>query len=327
MIKIVVDIQGADNAAHTLTDGVVSALESNADLFVYLCGDKSELDRALDGNAFDRARLEIVDAPQTITNDEKPISAVMGKKNSSLVKGLELCKSDPEIGAFVTCGATGALFVGAMMTLGKLVKSPTLICALKKPNGDPLCIADCGANVDCRPERAEDFARIGVAFLKTVGITEPRVALLSNGAEDAKGNKFTKEANAILHASGLNFAGNVEGTNVLTGSADVIVCDGFSGNILLKTIEGGVKGAIDQARALLEKSGKDSDSNTQKILGEVYRQYDCTTQGGAMLLGFETPIVKGHGAANSETVRNIIAEAYTLAKNGVVEKIQNEFNT
>lgn len=327
MIKIVVDIQGADRSAQTLTGGVASAIESNPDLFVYLCGDKVVLDAALADTAFDRSRLEIVDAPQTVTNDDKPIAAVTGKKNSSLVQGLELCKS-PDIGAFVTCGATGALFVGAMMTLGKLVKSPTLICALKKPNGAPLCIADCGANVDCRPERAADFARIGVAYLKASGMKEPRVALLSNGAEDAKGNKFTKEANEILRASGLNFAGNIEGTDVLGDRADVIVCDGFSGNILLKTIEGGAKGVIDQARALMKKADMNAESAAaaEAVLGEVYKQYDCTTQGGAMLLGFRTPIVKGHGAANAETVHNIITEAYALAKNGVVEKIQSEFN-
>ncbi len=328
MIKIVVDIQGADNGASSLVDGVINALRDNRDLYVCLCGDKTVLTAALDGVAYDESRMLIIDAPHTITNDEKPISAVTNKKDSSLVKGITLCKTDPDVGAFVTCGATGAMLIAAMMNLDKLVKSPTLICALRKPNGVPFCIADCGANVDCRPERVEDFARIGAAYMKTVGVREPRIALLSNGAEDEKGNKFTKQANELLKKSGLNFIGNVEGTDVLADSGgDVIVCDGFSGNVLLKTIEGSAKAAINQTRDLLEKAqiADESKAMLENILGKVYREYDYTTQGGALLLGFKTPIVKGHGAATAETVYHIIENAYALAKNGIVKKIQNEF--
>ena len=324
MIKIVVDIQGADNAAPMLIDGVVNALEKNAELFIYLCGDGAMLAAALDGKRYSAERLKIIDAPQVITNDEKPLSAVMAKKDSSLIKGLELCKSNGDIGAFVTCGATGALFVGAMMMLEKIVKSPALVCLLKKPNGARFCITDCGANVDCRPERTEDFARIGAAYMKTVGVRLPRIALLSNGAEDAKGNKFTKQAHDILRESDLNFIGNVEGSDVLSGDADVIVSDGFAGNVLLKTIEGSAKAAITELRALINaKTGNNREADG--VFDSVYKEYDYTTQGGATLLGFKTPIVKGHGSATAETVYNIIDIAYSLAKNDVTEKIKNEF--
>ena len=324
MIKIVVDIQGADSAAPTLIDGVINALEKNAELFVYLCGDKAELEAELSGKRYDTERLQIIDAPQVITNDEKPLAAVMAKKNSSLVKGLELCKSKSDVGAFVTCGATGAMFVAAMMLLEKIVKSPALLCALKKPNGAQFCIVDCGANVDCRPERTEDFARIGVAYMKTVGVQLPRIALLSNGAEDAKGNKFTKQAHDILRASDLNFIGNIEGSDVLSGNADVIVSEGFGGNVLLKTIEGSAKAVVSELKESIKAKMGDY-SELDGIVDAVYREYDYTTQGGAMLLGFKTPIVKGHGAATAETVYNIIDIAYSLANNGVMEKIQNEF--
>ncbi|MDE7164742.1 MAG: phosphate acyltransferase PlsX [Clostridiales bacterium] len=324
MIKIVVDIQGADSAAPTLIDGVINALEKNAELFVYLCGDKAELEAELSGKRYDTERLQIIDAPQVITNDEKPLAAVMAKKNSSLVKGLELCKSKSDVGAFVTCGATGAMFVAAMMLLEKIVKSPALLCALKKPNGAQFCIVDCGANVDCRPERTEDFARIGVAYMKTVGVQLPRIALLSNGAEDAKGNKFTKQAHDILRASDLNFIGNIEGSDVLSGNADVIVSEGFGGNVLLKTIEGSAKAVVSELKESIKAKMGDY-SELDEIVDAVYREYDYTTQGGAMLLGFKTPIVKGHGAATAETVYNIIDIAYSLANNGVMEKIQNEF--
>jgi len=321
MISVAVDIQGADSAAGSLTDGVAAAIDALPELFVYLCGDKAVLSDRLK-TALKSGRLEIVDAPQIITNSEKPIGAIAAKKNSSLVKGMELCASG-KASAFATCGATGALFVAAMMMLEKIVKSPTLAVALKKSDGAPFCIADCGANVDCRPERFTDFARIGCAYMRSVGAEDPRVALLSNGAEAEKGNKTVKEAHALLKESGLNFTGNVEGSNVLNpNSGDVIVCDGFSGNILLKTIEGAAKTAVSQALALAAQTG---DRANCGALEKLYKEYDYTTQGGAMLLGFKTPIVKGHGAANAETFFHIIESAYALARSGITEKIIKEF--
>ncbi len=316
MIEIAVDIMGADSPAKELFGGVVSALESNKDLKAVVFGDKSAFCGGKRIEEFD-GRLEIVDAPQTITNSDNPVEAFGEKKNASIVKAFEYLK-EGKAGGFVTCGATGALFVAAMMSLKK-VGPATLVCEPKKTDGRSFVIADCGANVDCRPEKLIGFARMGVAYMKAVGCEDPRVGLLSNGAEDKKGNEFTKSANALLRNSNINFMGNIEGTDIFTTDADVIACDGFSGNILLKTIEGAAKSVIAQARALAK--GVDGS-----VFDALYDNYNYTECGGATLLGFSVPIVKGHGAATAITVKSIIDSAYTLAKNNITDKIKAEFD-
>ncbi len=314
MTEIAVDIMGADSPAKELFGGVVSALDENKDLKAVVFGDRSALGDMCAEKYGDR--LEIVDAPETITNSDNPVEAFGAKKNASIVKAFEYLKAG-KAGGFVTCGATGALFVAAMMSLKKIGPA-TLVCEPKKTDGRPFVIADCGANVDCRPEKIIGFSRMGVAYMKAIGCKNPRVGLLSNGVEDKKGNEFTKSANALLRSSNINFIGNVEGTDIFSSSADVIACDGFSGNILLKTIEGTAKSVIAEARAL----GLDSPA-----LDKLYDKYNYTECGGATLLGFSVPIVKGHGAATAATVKSIIDSAYTLAKNNIAEKIKYEFQS
>ncbi|SDB34499.1 phosphate:acyl-[acyl carrier protein] acyltransferase [Ruminococcaceae bacterium FB2012] len=313
MIKIAADLGGADKPQSQLAEGVIRAAEMHEDLFVYALGDKKQLSPLLEG----RERIELVDAPEVITNGEDPSEAFKARKNSSLVRGMELCRSDKEIGAFVTCGPTGAIFVAAVMMLGRIARvSPMLTVELTRPDGSSFCVVDCGANVDVRAEKLVDFARMGIAYMKAAGTESPKVGLLSNGAEDKKGSEVVKKANALLRESVPEFIGNVEGHNVLNGEADVIVCDGFSGNILLKTVEGAAKAVIAELRA----SGLSGEA-----LDRIYRKYDYNTQGGAVLLGTGLPIVKGHGAADSETVKNIILTGYRLAKNGLNEKIAMMF--
>ncbi|MBQ9384771.1 MAG: phosphate acyltransferase PlsX [Ruminiclostridium sp.] len=317
MIKIAVDLKGADRPQTELVSGALAAVRETDDLFVYLCGDKSALEPYIEGTE----RIELIDAPEVITNNEDPAEAFKNKKNSSLVRGMELCKNDPDVGALVSCGATGAIFVSAMMMLGRIGRiSPMLLVELRHADGSPLCIVDCGANVDCRPEKLVDFARMGIAYMKAVGVAEPKVGLLSNGAEDKKGNAVVKAANELLRAEISAFVGNIEGTSVLTGNADIIVCDGFSGNILLKTVEGSAKAVLSQLRAM-----PGVESAVGDRINELYTLYDFNSQGGAVLLGTRLPVIKGHGAANAETVRNIVLSAYRLAKNGLNAKIEDEF--
>ncbi len=325
MYKIAVDLQGADNPPELLSDGVVRALADNSDLCVYVCGDKAQTEKMFEGKGVDKKRLIIVDAPETVINGEDPVAAFETKKKSSLAVGMGLCKSEG-VGAFVTCGSTGAIFVTAMMTLEK-IGSPVLVAELRKADGSPFCIADCGANVDCRPDRLVHFARMGNAYMKTLGVEVPRIALLSNGAEDGKGNALTKKANGLLKASGLNFIGNCEGTDILTGSADVIVCEGFSGNILLKTIEGSIKAVLGEGIAMFDKLNSDDArrDDLYRVFKRLYNQYDYTALGGAVLLGFNAPIIKGHGAATAETVYHIIKNAYALVRNDLIRKIETEF--
>lgn len=325
MYKIAVDLQGADNPPEMLADGVVRALADSSDLLVYLCGDKEKTEKMFDGKGVDMKRLVIVDAPDTVLNGEDPVAAFEKKKNSSLAVGMGLCKSEGA-GAFVTCGSTGAIFVTAMMTLEK-IGSPVLLAELRKADGSPFCIADCGANVDCRADKLVHFARMGNAYMKTLGVENPRISLLSNGVEDGKGNAITKKANVLLKESGLNFIGNSEGTDILTGPADVIVCEGFSGNVLLKTIEGSVKAVLNEGISMFEKVKTDDArrDDLYRVFKRLYNQYDYTALGGAVLLGFKAPIIKGHGAATAETVYHIIKNAYALVRNDLIRKIETEF--
>ncbi len=313
MIKIAADLGGADRSQAELAEGVIKAVEELDELYVYAFGSAGELEPVLGG----RERIEIVDSPQVITNSDDPALAFKEKQDSSLIKAMELCRSSGSISGLASCGPTGAIFVSAIRLLGRIARvSPMLAVELKRPDGSPICVVDCGANVECRAEKLLDFAKMGRAYMRAVGVKAPRVSLLSNGAEDSKGNELVRKANALLRESCPDFIGNTEGNNVLTGAADVIVCDGFSGNVLLKTIEGAGKAVIAELRALGLRG---------EALDKVYKKYDHNTQGGAVLLGTGLPIVKGHGSANSETVCSIIRASYSLAANGLNEKIAEEF--
>lgn len=314
MINIAVDLMGADKTPEELVSGVAAAINTLPDINVLLYGDKARYTAALDGAKFDRSRLEITHTSCVIENSDDPVEAFTAKKDSSLVAAMTACKTGAARG-FVSCGATGAIFVSALMSLKKIADTPVLAVEPKHADGTPFCIVDCGANVECRAEKLVGFARTGVAYMKAIGVAQPRVALLNNGREDKKGNALTKKANELLRVSGLNFIGNIEGTEILENRADVVVCDGFSGNILLKTIEGVAKGVLSQVRAVAPKAD----------LSALENEYDYTVRGGAMLLGFETPIVKGHGAASAETVNNIITAAYDLAKNKLSDKLREEY--
>lgn len=326
MVKIVVDLQGADKKPTELVDGALQAVNESKELFVYLCADKKELEEYLKNKDFPRDRVEIIDAPDAITNSDNPTEVYQTKKNSSLIKGMELCKENSEIGGFASCGATGAIFVSSMMLLGRIAPvSPMLLCELRKKDFSPFCIVDCGANVDCRAEKLCDFARMGVAYMKAMGISEPRVALLSNGAEDKKGNTTVKKANELLRKSNLTFIGNVEGSHILDSKADVVVCEGFAGNVLLKTIEGAAKTVLGQLKELSSSLPSEAREQMAELCSRLYREYDYNAKGGAVLLGVSIPVVKGHGAADKETVYNITMLSYRLAKNDLVSKIKNEF--
>lgn len=323
MIEVAVDIQGADNPPSHLISGAIDALNETKDLFVYVCGDRAAIQKAIEGKTYDAKRLAVIDAPETILNTDNPVDAVGEKKNSSLVATVELCK-EGKAKAAVTCGATGAVFVAAMLMLKRIADCPALLCEPRKIDGTPFCIVDCGANVDCRAEKLVSFAKLGCAYMKAIGTEKPKVVLLNNGAEDKKGSALTKKANELLRAtSSLDFIGNLEGTEILTGEGDVVVCEGFSGNILLKTMEGVALGVLKEIDTAMNKLGI-TDEGYKKLHDRLYKKYNYTELDGAVLLGFSAPIIKGHGAATAETVHHIIKSAYILAKNDISEKIKQE---
>lgn len=321
MIHLAVDLLGADTPEEELCRGAVRALVGNPALFLHLCGHADVLSAvtAEIGAAEIAGRYEIVDAPVALSNNEDPMQAYQ-RTDASLCAAMRLAH-EGAAGGVITCGATGAVLVTAIMILGKLPRlRPILAVELTNPAGEPLLLLDCGANIDSRPELYPAFAHLGDAYMRCIGCSSPRIALLSNGAEAKKGCEAVKAAHALLAEQPFRFVGNIEATSALRGLADVIVCDGFHGNILLKSIEGSAKAALDEVSARLSAAGLESAA-VADILATVRRRYDYNTQGGALLLGVRKPVMKGHGSATGEAIVHMSDRLALLCRNRFIERV------
>lgn len=321
MIHLAVDLLGADTPEEELCRGAVRALVGNPALFLHLCGHADVISSvtAEIGAAEIAGRYEIVDAPVALSNNEDPMQAYQ-RTDASLCAAMRLAH-EGAAGGVITCGATGAVLVTSIMILGKLPRlRPILAVELTNPAGEPLLLLDCGANIDSRPELYPAFAHLGDAYMRCIGCSSPRIALLSNGAEAKKGCEAVKAAHALLAEQPFRFVGNIEATSALRGTADVIVCDGFHGNILLKSIEGSAKAALDEVSARLSAAGLESAA-VADILATVRRRYDYNTQGGALLLGVRKPVMKGHGSATGEAIVHMADRLALLCRNQFIERV------
>lgn len=321
MIHLAVDLLGADTPEEELCRGAARALVGNPTLFLHLCGHADVLSAvtAEIGTAEIAGRYEIVDAPVALSNNEDPMQAYQ-RTDASLCAAMRLAH-EGAAGGVITCGATGAVLVTSIMILGKLPRlRPILAVELTNPAGEPLLLLDCGANIDSRPELYPAFAHLGDAYMRCIGCSSPRIALLSNGAEAKKGCEAVKAAHALLAEQPFRFVGNIEATSALRGTADVIVCDGFHGNILLKSIEGSAKAALDEVSARLSAAGLESAA-VADILATVRRRYDYNTQGGALLLGVRKPVMKGHGSATGEAIVHMADRLALLCRNRFIERV------
>lgn len=321
MIHLAVDLLGADTPEEELCRGAVRALIGNPALFLHLCGHADVLSAvtAEIGAAEIAGRYEIVDAPVALSNNEDPMQAYQ-RTDASLCAAMRLAH-EGAAGGVITCGATGAVLVTSIMILGKLPRlRPILAVELTNPAGEPLLLLDCGANIDSRPELYPAFAHLGDAYMRCIGCSSPRIALLSNGAEAKKGCEAVKAAHVLLAEQPFRFVGNIEATSALRGTADVIVCDGFHGNILLKSIEGSAKAALDEVSARLSAAGLESAA-VADILATVRRRYDYNTQGGALLLGVRKPVMKGHGSATGEAIVHMADRLALLCRNRFIERV------
>ena len=242
MIKILVDCFGGDNSPQAPVEGALKALRTNKDLYLLLLGDQSLLQQQLQGKAYDSDRLEIVHAPEVIGCDEKPTDVVRLKRNSSMMKGIILLRDREDISALVSTGSTGALVTGALVRLGRIpgVIRPAFCPLLPTMEGGIVGICDSGANVEVTSAHLRQFAIMASLYMENVyGVKTPRVALLNVGKEAEKGDDIRREAYSLLQQTGgLNFVGNMESRDLLSGRYDVVVSDGFSGNVLVKTTEG-----------------------------------------------------------------------------------------
>ncbi len=326
MIKIVCDLMGADKNAKELVSGPIKAVNEIEDLELVLCCKESDIKDELSKLQYDEKRVTIIDCLEEATNNDIPTKVIKQKPNSSLVKALTLCKENDDCKAYVSCGPTGVVLAASIFILGRIAQiRPALACVLMGNKGK-LCICDCGANVDATPENILNFAKMGVSYMKALGVENPRVRLLSNGVEEKKGPEAIKLAHQLLKESDLNFLGNVEGSNALQSDTDVICADGFAGNILIKTIEGAAK-ALFYDMMVMSKTSKDKEE--AKVLGNTVKtlldKYDYNTKGGAILLGVNKIVLKGHGAGEAETFYNMILEAYKLAKADMVNDLKSRF--
>ncbi len=323
-MKIVVDGYGGDNAPYEIVKGAIEALRLDNSLTIIITGREQELKGIIAGLGGSE-RLIVVDAQEVIGCDETPTIAIRRKKNSSLVRALEILK-EPDVAGFVSAGSTGAVLAGGIFLLGRLpgVKRPALAPILPTQTGKGAILIDCGANVDCKVEHLVQFAVMGVGYMQAVyGIENPRVGLLSNGAEDEKGNELILAANKALKKTDINFKGNIEARDILSGDYDVIVSDGFNGNIALKSAEGTANMVFSALKDEIKKSfrAKLGALLMKKSLFGLKKSMDYTEHGGAAFLGVVKPLVKTHGSTKAKSIAASVLQAKKMAESGVIAKL------
>lgn len=327
MYRIIIDAMGGDNAPQAVIEGTLLALKEYDDISVVFTGKEEVIKGCLEGQEYDTSRVEIIDAREEIEMAESPVAAVRTKKDSSMVVGMKMA-AEGKGDVFITAGSTGAAVAGGTFVVRRApnVLRPALAPLLPSKDGHFLLV-DCGANVDCKPEFLQQFAIMGSLYMKAVeGIESPRVGLLNNGAEEEKGNSLTKEAHQLLKETDINFVGNAEGRDVFSGDYDVIVCDGFDGNVLMKSVEGCAQLLLGMMKdnlmgSLRTKMGALLAKPAFKALKKTL---DYTEYGGALLLGTRAGFIKAHGSSNAKAIKNTVIQARNIAKNEVISKITAE---
>lgn len=313
--KIAIDTKGADKGPEMIIKGAVMALEKHENLSVLLVGDSELIKSECEKYSAPMDRIEILEAPGEITNYDSPAVALFEKTDSSLVKALEAVSAREDVTGLINAGSTGALIAGSMRYLSRKDRvRPALAAVLPSENGGFTCLVDTGATIDCPASTLLHFARLGRDFMKDLyRIESPRVGLLSNGKESSKGNKVVKEAHVLLtEAEDINFIGNVEGNGALAGECDVLVCDGFAGNQVLKVSEGIARRIITDIVKFSKKTG---DESLMKVVGYLMGIYDFNSLGGGIILGTAKPVIKAHGAANENSIVNTAGILLNLAEN------------
>ena len=329
-MRIVLDGMGGDNAPLSNVEGAVNAIkEYGVNLIV--TGDSEILENEFKKYEFDRDKLEIVHTTEVIENEDKPVKAIRSKKDSSMVVALKMVK-EGKADAIVSAGNTGALLAGGLFVVGRIkgIDRPCLCPALPNINRGFTMIADGGANADCKPRNLVEFAAMVDIYARNVlGKENPKVALANVGAEEGKGNDLVKKAYEELKGLDINFVGNVEARDVINDVADVIVCDGFTGNILLKTTEGVALSVMKLIKESLLSStkGKLGALLIKDNLRELKSFMDYSEYGGAPLLGVKGGVIKAHGSSNAKAIKNAIRQAIKFAEGNVVEDIKKFIET
>ena len=325
MIKIAVDAMGGDNAPAEIVKGAVEAVNERTDIHVFLTGKEDVVKQELKKHTYKEDQITVVNASEVIETGEPPVNAIRKKKDSSIVVGMNLVKSG-EADGFVSAGSSGAILVGGQVIVGRIkgVERPPLAPLIPTETGVSLLI-DCGANVDARPSHLVQFAQMGSLYMEhVVGIKNPRVAIVIIGLEEEKGNALVKETFPLLReCPGINFIGSIEAREIPHGGADVIVCEAFVGNVILKLYEG-----VGATMLSMVKKGLMSDLRSKigallikPALKRTLKSFDASQYGGAPLLGLKGLVVKTHGSSKANEVKNSIIQCISFKEQAIGEKI------
>ena len=323
MTRIIVDAMGGDNAPKAIVDGCLKAV-ADFDIKITLVGKEELINPCLGEYSGDR--IDVVNATDIITNDDDPARAVRRKKESSIVVAMNML-AEGKGDAFVSAGSTGAVVSGATLIVKRIkgVRRVAIGTVFPTPN-KPTLVLDCGANADCTSEFLQQFAIMGNAYMQAVyGIDNPTVGLLNNGAEEHKGSTMYKETYQLLKDMDINFIGNVEGRDIFSSVADVVVSDGFAGNILLKTTEGTASFFSKKLKEMFTESfvTKLCALILEKGIKKMKSSSDYTEHGGAPILGAQKVVIKAHGSSNEKAFYNAVRQAKHFYENGVIEAINN----
>lgn len=331
MIKVAVDAMGGDNAPGEIIKGAVDAVSRRNDIQVLLTGRKEVLEAELNKFSYPREQIQIVPASEVIETGEPPVNAIRKKKDSSIVVGMNLVKNG-QADAFVSAGSSGAILVGGQVIVGRIkgVERPPFGALIPTEKGVSLLL-DSGANVDARPSHLLQFARMGSIYMEhVVGIPHPRVGIVNVGVEEEKGNALVKETFPLLkECSDINFTGSIEAREIPHGGADVIVCEAFTGNVILKLYEGTASTLMHIVKKGMMSSlrSKIGALLVKPALKETLKAFDATQYGGAPLLGLKGLVVKTHGSAKAVEVSNSIIQCVTFKEQKINEKIQESLKT
>ena len=323
-MKVYIDVMGGDSPAEIVKGAAIAATNHPETEFVLVGDGKFTENIVRDYNV---NNIRIVNAEEVISNDESPTMAIKTKKNSSLVMAFNMLKSDDDALGLISAGSTGAVLTGATLIIGRMegIYRPTLIAHLPTMNGGSVCITDSGANMDSHPEWLVQFAVMGSAYMRAVtGKERPAVGLLNVGTEPHKGNNLVRETYKLLSESKLNFIGNMEARDTLSGKYDVVVCDGYDGNVLLKGSEGAAKMVMKSLKNAILSSvrAKIGYLFMKKALNGLRRDMDYNNYGGGAFLGTKKPVIKAHGSSNSAAIAQSVEQLIKIKNGNVLQTIK-----
>ena len=330
-VSVALDAMGGDNAPGQIVKGAVDAVNIDNGIFVYLVGRQELIKEELSKYTYNNEQIEVVDARDVIETGEAPVMAVRRKKDSSLVKALTMVK-EKRADAFVSAGSSGAILVGGQVIVGRLkgVERPPMAPLIPTAKGVSL-IVDSGANVDSRATFLVQWAKMGSIYMENVlGIKNPKVAIVNVGVEEEKGNQLVKEAYPMLkECKDINFVGSIEARDIPNGNADVIVCDAFVGNVILKLYEGLGKTLIGKVKGAMMSTLKTKIGALliKGALKDTMKSFDATEYGGAPLIGLNGLVVKTHGNAKAKEIKNSLIQCKKFKESNISEKIMESINS